>query len=174
MTHTAPAPVSYGPSAKQQFLDVYRKEHATTLKVLKAFPPDQAGYRPHERSSTALELAWRFVVENNVAGAALHGPLDLSGGFPPAPATFAEVIAAYESSANDLMAGLDQTPESRLGETVNFMTGPKQMGPVPVGELLWFMLLDSVHHRGQLSVYVRCAGGKVPSIYGPSADEPWR
>jgi len=38
---------------------------------------------------------------------------------------------------------------------------------------MWFMLLDSIHHRGQLSVYVRMAGGKVPSIYGPSADEPW-
>jgi uncharacterized damage-inducible protein DinB len=35
------------------------------------------------------------------------------------------------------------------------------------------MLMDSIHHRGQMSVYLRCAGGKVPSIYGPSADEPW-
>ena len=47
------------------------------------------------------------------------------------------------------------------------------MGNFPVAEFLWFMLMDSVHQHGQLSVYVRCAGGKVPSIYGPSADEPW-
>ena len=47
------------------------------------------------------------------------------------------------------------------------------MGDFPVAEFLWFMLMDSVHQHGQLSVYVRCAGGKVPSIYGPSADEPW-
>jgi uncharacterized damage-inducible protein DinB len=38
---------------------------------------------------------------------------------------------------------------------------------------LWLMLMDSIHHRGQLSVYIRPAGGKVPSIYGPSGDEPW-
>ena len=47
------------------------------------------------------------------------------------------------------------------------------MADCPVSEVLWLMLMDSVHHRGQLSVYLRMVGGKVPSIYGPSADEPW-
>jgi len=40
-------------------------------------------------------------------------------------------------------------------------------------DFLWFLLMDMVHHRGQFSVYLRMADGKVPSIYGPSADEPW-
>ena len=175
MSQTAapPRPRATAPSQKQQFADVYAREHATTLKVLRAFPADRAGYQPHERSNTALQLAWTFVVENNVALAALRGPLKLEGRFPPAPPTLGDVIGAYEASARELMDTLGHTPESRLGETVQFFTGPKQMGDVPVGELLWFMLMDSVHHRGQLSVYLRCAGGKVPSIYGPSADEPW-
>jgi uncharacterized damage-inducible protein DinB len=150
------------------------REHATTLKVLRAFPSEQSAYRPHERSNSALQLAWTFVVENSVAAAALRGPLQLTGSFPPPPPTFADVIAAYESSARDLLNTLEQTSDARLQETVNFFSGPGQMGPIPVIELLWFLLLDSIHHRGQLSVYVRCAGGKVPSIYGPSADEPWR
>lgn len=47
------------------------------------------------------------------------------------------------------------------------------MGDFPVSEVLWLMLMDSVNHRGQFSVYLRMVGGKVPSIYGPSADEPW-
>jgi uncharacterized damage-inducible protein DinB len=47
------------------------------------------------------------------------------------------------------------------------------MGNIPVGDFSWFVLHDQIHHRGQLSVYVRMAGGKVPSIYGPSHDEPW-
>jgi uncharacterized damage-inducible protein DinB len=161
------------PTPKQMFADVYKREHATTLKVLRAFPAEQASYQPHERSNSALQLAWTFVVENNVALAALRGPLKLEGRFPPPPPSFGDVIAAYEASAKELMDTLERTPESRLDETVKFFTGPKQMGDYPVGELLWFMLLDSVHHRGQLSVYLRCAGGKVPSIYGPSADEPW-
>ncbi|MHB8852143.1 MAG: DinB family protein [Ignavibacteriaceae bacterium] len=50
---------------------------------------------------------------------------------------------------------------------------PKKMGDVRCIDLAWMMLLDMIHHRGQFSIYLRMAGGKVPSIYGPSADEPW-
>jgi uncharacterized damage-inducible protein DinB len=170
-TATPPSPIA-PPSAKQQFTDVYKREQQTTLKLLRCFPADKGSFKPHERSSSAVQLTWTFVVENNVALAALKGPLKLAG-WPPAPATIEEVIAAYEASTKEYLETLAATPESRLAETIQFPTGPKQMGDIPVGEFLWFMLMDSIHHRGQLSVYVRCAGGKVPSIYGPSADEPW-
>jgi uncharacterized damage-inducible protein DinB len=56
---------------------------------------------------------------------------------------------------------------------VPFMTGPKQMGEMSRAQIAWFLLHDQIHHRGQLTVYLRLAGGKVPSIYGPSGDEPW-
>jgi uncharacterized damage-inducible protein DinB len=171
-TATPPVGVEI-PSLKRQFADVYKKEHQTTLKVLRAFPEDQASYKPHERSSSALKLAWTFVMENALAIGSLRGPLQLGAGMPPAPATFAEVIAAYEAGAKELLDTLEQTPDSRLYETVNFFTGPNQMGEFRVIDFLWFIFLDSIHHRGQMSVYLRCAGGKVPSIYGPSADEPW-
>jgi uncharacterized damage-inducible protein DinB len=171
MPQTAAPPRTVSP--KQQFADVYAQELATTLKVLRAFPADRADYKPHERSNSALQLAWTFVMENNIGMAALTGPLQLGGKFPPPPPSMAEVIAAYEQSAKQFQEALARTPESRLSETVQFPTGPVTMRDWPVIEFLWFMLMDSVHHRGQLSVYVRCAGGKVPSIYGPSADEPW-
>ena len=51
--------------AKQQFADVYKREHATTLKVLKAYPQDKADYRPHPGNNTAKQIVWTFVVENN-------------------------------------------------------------------------------------------------------------
>ena len=126
-----------------------------------------------QRSQSATELVWTFAVEQMLAATAAKGPLDLSGGFPKAPATFAEAVAAYEAGVKSVEAAVGAMPESRLGETIQFLTGPKQMGDVPVGNFLWFTLMDHVHHRGQLSVYLRMAGGKVPSIYGPSADEPW-
>ena len=50
--------------------------------------------------------------------------------------------------------------------------GPEKPGKVRGGDLLWFAVMDGVNHRGQLAVYLRMAGGKVPAIYGPSADEP--
>ena len=52
-------------------------------------------------------------------------------------------------------------------------TGPKTMGEIPRKEWIWFLLHDQIHHRGQFSVYLRMVDGKVPSIYGPSGDEPW-
>ena len=48
----------------------------------------------------------------------------------------------------------------------------KVVSEQPIGQFLWFILFDSIHHRGQLSTYLRPMGGKVPAIYGPSADEP--
>jgi uncharacterized damage-inducible protein DinB len=161
-------------SAKQQFIDTYKREHATTMKVLDAFPKDKGEYKPHPGNNTAKQIAWTFFVENNVMLGAIKGPLNLAGGFPPAPATFSECVAAYEKSAKDLMAQMEKMPDARLSETVAFPAGKNTMADYPVGEFLWFMLMDSIHHRGQLSVYIRPAGGKVPSIYGPSGDEPWR
>ena len=63
--------------------------------------------------------------------------------------------------------------EEELRETVTFFVGPKQMGQYVRLDWCWFLLHDEIHHRGQFSVYLRMADGKVPSIYGPSADEPW-
>ena len=161
------------PGPKEQFLDAFRRERETTLKVMRAFPADKKDFKPHERSSSALGLIWTFAIEQGVTVAALNGTLKLTGQFPPPPPTISDAIAAYEQGTKDVEKAVGIVPESRLFENTTFFTGPKQMGDVQVMGLMWFMLMDSIHHRGQLSVYVRMAGGQVPSIYGPSADEPW-
>ena len=161
------------PGPKEQYLKVYGDEFKTTLKIMKCYPADKPQFKPAERSNTALALMWTFVIEQTVVDAALHGTLKLTGAFPPPPATIAEVIAAYEKGVKDVQNTLGKVPESRLFEKVTFFTGPKQMGEVPIIDIMWLMLMDSVHHRGQLSVYIRMNNGKVPSIYGPSGDEPW-
>jgi uncharacterized damage-inducible protein DinB len=160
-------------SAKARFLDSFEREYATTLKVLRAYPPDQAELRPHERSSTALGLAWTFVVEQQLLLKALKGEPMFGGGFPKPPGTLSEVIDAFERGHDEVVAQLRDPSNAELDGTVSFFVAPKQMGDVPMSEFVWFMLNDQIHHRGQLSVYLRMAGGKVPSIYGPSADEPW-
>jgi len=58
-------------------------------------------------------------------------------------------------------------------ENVKFFSAPKTMGDYQRIGFMWFLLSDQIHHRGQFSIYSRMADGKVPSIYGPSADEPW-
>jgi len=63
--------------------------------------------------------------------------------------------------------------DAHLNTTVKFITGPKRMSDLRRLDVLWLLLNDMIHHRGQFSVYLRMAGGKVPAIYGPSADETW-
>jgi uncharacterized damage-inducible protein DinB len=70
------------------------------------------------------------------------------------------------------MGALNGAEDSRLDTTVQFPTGPGKLGDVPVLQFLWFLLFDHIHHRGQLSLYLRMVG-KVPAIHGPSGDEPW-
>jgi uncharacterized damage-inducible protein DinB len=162
------------PSSLEQFRAAYRREHATTMKVLRAFPAEQSELRPHERSSTARTLAWTFVIEEGGMLGLLRNEFAVrSGGFPPAPESWSQILQMFETQSEQIEALLDSTKEESLSGTVDFFSGPGQIGPVAKIDLLWFFLCDQIHHRGQLSVYTRLAGGKVPSIYGPSADEPW-
>jgi uncharacterized damage-inducible protein DinB len=161
-------------SAKQQFLDVFEREHATTMKVLRAMPADQGEFRPHPRSQSARELAWTFKLEQSLMTMALTDSLKLGGGMPKAPEDFQGIISQFDKEFAELVELIRQTSDERFNNgTVKFFTGPGQLGDFPVSQFCWFMLHDQIHHRGQCSVYVRMAGGKVPSIYGPSADEPW-
>ena len=157
---------------KEQFLSTMAREFPTTMRVLKAYPAGKGDLKPHAKSKSARELAWIFVTEQKACEMALDGALE-SGKMPKPPATLPEVIASYEKAHAEFIDRLKETPEADLNQTVKFMTGPKQMGDMRKMDVLWYMLMDSVHHRGQMTVYLRLADAKVPSIYGPSADEPW-
>jgi len=157
---------------KEQFLGVLEREFPTTIKVLKAFPATKADIKPHAKSKTAKDLAWMFVTEEKASEQALDGAIEF-GKMPQAPGSLPEVISTYETAHRAFVERVRRTPEAELNKTVKFFTAPKQMGDVRKMDVLWFMLMDSVHHRGQMSVYLRLADAKVPSIYGPSADEPW-
>jgi uncharacterized damage-inducible protein DinB len=161
------------PSEKEVYKTTFKQEMPITMKVLRAYPSEKGSYKPHAGNNTATQIAWTFVIENNIAMAALKGPLKFDGGFPPAPAQFDEIISMYEKSSRQLLDAMTGISDDRLNEKIAFPSGPKQMGEIRVMDFLWMMLFDSIHHRGQLSVYIRPAGGKVPSIYGPSGDEPW-
>ena len=160
-------------TAKQRLLERYEMNHAKTLSVLKAFPGARSEFRPHERSSTALQLAWTFVIEERMILKAVRGEQLLGGKFPPAPESWDAVLDAYDKTYDDVVVALRDPKNPDLNGTVAFPVGPKQVGEFSLPQFTDFMLDDQIHHRGQLTVYVRMAGGKVPAIYGPSADEPW-
>lgn len=158
---------------KEQFLNTMAREFPITMRVLKAYPAAKSDLKPHAKSKTARELAWNFVSEEKACDMALDGQIEF-GKMGGPPATMADVIATYEQMHNAFVERLKKTPDAELNKTIKFFTGPKQMGDLRKMDVLWSMLMDGIHHRGQMSVYLRMADGKVPSIYGPTADEPWQ
>ncbi len=160
-------------NAVKQFADVWTRENATTRRVLLSVPPHQSEFRPVPNTRTARELSTIFSFGQNGIAAALNNQWQWPPQFPAIAATWADVIGAFDATTVAVKEALKNVPFERFDETVPFFVGPKTPGDVPVGELIWFMLLDSVHHRGQLSIYLRAMNARVPSIYGPSADEPW-
>ena len=158
---------------KDNFFGNWDREFQTTLKVLKAFPINNQDYRPHKKSRSAKELAWTFVVEEQMAvNGLLSGKMDFEN-MPKPPASMKDVISTYEKSHKGVMNKLKKANESAYNKTIKFFVAPKKMADFRRMDVLWMFLMDTIHHRGQFSVYLRMAGGKVPSIYGPSADEPW-
>jgi uncharacterized damage-inducible protein DinB len=163
-------------SAKEEFLAVYEREHEITMRVLRAYPTHQLELRPHPRAKTARELAWVFVAERVLGSAVFRNKLDelmASGETPPPPDSWDELLGTLQSVHVEFGELIRVTSDEELRENVQFFTGPQTMGDISRLDWIWFLLHDQIHHRGQFSVYLRMADGKVPSIYGPTADEPW-
>ena len=81
------------------------------------------------------------------------------------------MVQLFEQRSNELIDRVSKMDEASWNRTAQFYYNGKVVSEQPVGQFLWFILFDAIHHRGQLSAYLRPMGGKVPAIYGPSADE---
>ena len=166
------------PSPRQQFLDAYEREHAITMKILRAYPPDKGGAQGlHPKLKTARELAYVFVQE---CGLGIAGLNDAFGTGATGRArrrcrrSGSDVLPALETAHASFRKAFESFTDAQLLEPIKFYGGPKTLVDYPRLQFAWFLLSDQIHHRGQLSVYLRMADAKVPSIYGPTADDPWR
>lgn len=84
--------------------------------------------------------------------------------------TIAELRATFERWSNDLTDVVARMNDDAWSSTAEFYFGGKKVSEQPVGQFLWSILFDAIHHRGQLTAYLRPMGAAVPAIYGPSAD----
>jgi uncharacterized damage-inducible protein DinB len=157
---------------KEMFLSSWKREYETLVRVLKAFPEDKLDMKPSERSRSARELAWTFASEQVLLESALKGKVDFSK-IPPTPATYDEIFVALEANRKRLVRKVQRLTSKQWNLKIPWMVAPGKVTKVRVADIAWVLLMDLVHHRGQFSVYLRLAGAKVPSIYGPTADEPW-
>lgn len=139
-------------------------------RVLNALPHDKFDYSPHEKSQSARRIVWTLVGESH-ALSDLIDKGELSFGAPTAHEP-AHLIEAFDQAWEKLLHQIEHMDEAHWSRPGKFIMNGEVRREMPTSQFLWTFFFDAIHHRGQLSTYIRPMGGKVPSIYGPSGDDP--
>jgi uncharacterized damage-inducible protein DinB len=157
-------------TTREFYLEHFKTEAPAFVRVIRAVPADHADYRPHPKSRSAAELAW-FLADSAKSAITLmekHRVELKDAKVEGSPTAAAD---ALERAQQDLLKRLARVDDAAWEREAQFLMDGKVAWKAPLGRMLWGLLFDSIHHRGQLSAYIRPMGGKVPSIYGPSGDD---
>jgi uncharacterized damage-inducible protein DinB len=150
-------------------------EGATTRKVLERIPPETFDYKPHEKSMSMSRLATHVAEMHSWAVTAVKEPeLDFAkfDYKPFEPKTTAELVGLFDKSYGDAIEALKGASDEIWSEPWSLKNGDVTYFTMPKIAVMRSMVLNHiVHHRGQLSVYLRENNIPVPAMYGPSADE---
>ncbi len=159
---------------KDTLLAEFDHEMGTTRRLLERLPDAQLGWKPHEKSMTLAGLAthlanlpnWGTTILNDRSYDVAAGPPNLT-----ASSSRAEVLAHFDGAVARTRAALDKT-DAELSAQWKLTRGDQELFSLPRAVAFrMFVLYHLVHHRGQLSVYLRLNDVPVPAIYGPTADE---
>ena len=154
---------------KALFLKFWEKEAPATRKVISRIP-ERSDYRPDPKARTAREIAWLIVREETVLTEGFEkGTLDWAE--IPTPATVAEILEVYDRQHDVGTKQMRTAPLARWDGQMPFRFEGKEVFAASGYDQAWGFLFDMIHHRGQISTYLRPMGSTVPPIYGPTADE---
>ena len=160
-----------------RLVDELERESARTIRVLEQVPPQQAAWKPHDRSMefgplvqmVATMPSWvaMIVTMDELDIAPKHGPQHA----PPPADTAAQLIEAHAKAMEGARGALASTDEAFLQTPWRLLRGGEVALELPRHEMIRDTINHWAHHRGQLTVYLRLLGARVPSVYGPSADD---
>lgn len=159
--NTAPGPLEFYKSR-------FEIENNLTRNILKAIPPDKLDYRPHDRSPSAGQTAWTIV-------RGLYVRIDMASQcaseviLDPYPG-LTEILDRFKDTSRQHAAQLKSVPAELWARVGQLRVGDRIALEGPVGDIVWLFHFDEIHHRGQLSTYLRPMCARVPSIYGASGD----
>lgn len=155
----------------ESFLKTWSAEAQRTLQLMRALPPTQYDYRPVQEWRSIGEMAWHLAEgDAYMAVAAVNGKFDFATKLPglERPKTIAELAPAYERVHQEAFAKVKAMSPEALDRTMPDFSGE----PIRVGDVLWtYLLHHNIHHRGQLSLMCRQAGGTPPGMYGPNLED---
>ena len=155
-------------------LPEFDHEMATARTCIERVPEDKFSFKPHEKSMTAGRLASHIAEMPNWATMGItQDSLDLATGYKPYEATSrADLLAAFDKAVGGARAAIAGASDETFFSNWSLKNGDKTLMTMPkIAVVRSFVLNHVIHHRGQLSVYLRELNVPVPSIYGPSADE---
>jgi len=153
------------------------RESETTRRLLERLPDDKLAWKPHEKSMSLGRLAIHVAtIPGSIAAVLEEDSYDVSVDNMPSPATSrAQALEAFEKSRADAARILGGFDDAVLAKMWTAQRGGQTVTSLPRSAVIRFILLNHlIHHRGQLSVYLRLLGVPLPPMYGPTADEnPW-
>ncbi len=150
------------------FFQKWDREAPKFDSVMDALPTERLEYRPHPKSRSAAEMVTHLAREQEMLVRMFDtGRIDYKDSTAE---DFLQMRSLWKKSTGELRDRLKKLDDSGWKRPVQFYMGGKMINDTTADEMLWGFLLDMIHHRGQLSTYIRPMGGKVPAIYGPLAD----
>jgi uncharacterized damage-inducible protein DinB len=158
----------------EELLQELEEEAQNTRRVLERVPDDRLDWRPHDRSLTLGQLAMHVAtLPGALAELSTRTTFDIGTEIPrPGAGSAADLLATLDRSVADARAVLGAMDDGALDTPWRMVSGAREVGAVPRGAFLRSVLFNHwYHHRGQLTVYLRQTGARVPAIYGDSADE---
>jgi uncharacterized damage-inducible protein DinB len=160
-------------SMTSALLQEFENEAATTRRVLERVPSDKLAWKPHPKSMSLGTLALHVAASPGViCGWAAEDVTQFSGQTPPAPESTDQILAAHDNSVKNSKEILTKLGDEGLKGMWSAKAGENTLMTMPKTALVRAIVMNHwIHHRGQLSVYLRLLDVAVPSIYGPSADE---
>jgi uncharacterized damage-inducible protein DinB len=161
-------PNSAAPGPLEFYKDRFQIENNLTRNILRSIPPDKLDYRPHERSPSTGQIAWTIV-----RGLYIRVDMDSDGVsdvIRDPPPGLAEILRHFEETSRRHIEQLQSFPPEKWTRAGQLRVGDRVALEEPAGDLVWLFHFDEIHHRGQISTYLRPMGAKVPSIYGSSGD----
>ena len=157
-------------STPQFFAARWNDEMPRFSRVLRALPDDRLDYKPHEKCTPAGNLGWQIAIEaGNLSELLDSGVVNFA--MSPCPASNEEIASTFERNAKAVEGKLGSIDAAKWAGPAKFNMNGETVWETTVEDMFWGYIFDMVHHRGQLAAYIRPMGGKVPSIYGPSADD---
>lgn len=154
----------------EMFLSTWDREAESTLKLLRALPPTQYDFRPDTGGRSMGELAWHLAEGDAYMSYGVETGRFAMDAKPPnieRPRTVEALAPGYERIHREAVARIRKLTPEDLDRSVSFF-----VGPMAIRDILWGMIVaHGIHHRGQLTLMCRLAGGQAPGLYGPNREE---